>query len=77
MSRPPVNGDLFGVPRAAERDHTPVTLGMDYLGATDLGIFLRPAGRKGGEAWAPIGQVARAGDRYTMPRWVALERGWL
>ncbi len=82
MRRAPNQRELFGAPPARPpRDTTPVKIRMAKIDETDAGIFLAPAGRKGSARWAPKSEV-RAGEGldanlYTMPRWVARERGWL
>lgn len=81
MSRPVVpQRDLFGRPAAKARDCSPVVLPMREISAgTDAAWHLAPKGMSSAKAaFAPRQLVERgSGDLYTMPRWVAAERGWL
>jgi hypothetical protein len=81
VRRPPVNRDLFGEPPTPPRDRTPVTLGLQFVDQSEKAWLLRASGRRGVTAWAPKSEVTRgegprAGE-FTMPRWIARERGWL
>jgi hypothetical protein len=73
---------LFGDRAPARpRDETPVTLPLERLDETDKAWLLR-AGLKGSQArWAPKALVSRGAGveahLFSMPRWVAAERGWL
>lgn len=79
--RVPVTRDLFGEAPAPRRDATPVTLPMRLVDQTDKGWLLTPDGRSGSAKWAPKSEVTRGEGpeegRFTMPRWVAADRGWL
>jgi hypothetical protein len=73
----------LALPAARPRDLTPVTLPLDAVGeGTGKAWLLRPSGVKGAAAkWAPRSEVMRGegaeAGLFTMPRWVAVERGWL
>jgi len=81
--RPAPQQQLFGPPPPAKRDDAPVSLPMDEVSAgTGAAWHLTPKGRGSRlAAFAPRSLVARgAGDKqqfFTMPRWIASERGWL
>lgn len=79
--REPVNGDLFGAPPAKARDTTPLTLPMRLIDQTEKAWFLSIDGRSGSAKWAPKSEVTRGegaeAGQFTMPRWVAADRGWL
>lgn len=81
MTRPPVNHDLFGLPPTPARDRTPVTLRMRQIDRTELGLFLSLDGVKNSAKWAPASEIKRGEgadeNLFTMPKWVARERGWL
>lgn len=87
MSRRPAQvpqRDLFGAaPAPAGRDVTPITIPMrEVAKGTDKAWHLAPAGVGSAKAaFAPRELVKRGeGDRaglFTMPRWIAAERGWL
>ena len=75
--------DLFGKIGAPPKDSTPVRVRLDVIEAscTDLAWFLRPPGKGAQAAFAPR-QLARRGEGpeaqfFTMPKWLARERGWL
>lgn len=75
-------GDLFGAPKTIERDPTSTTIPMDVIGAgTRDAWLLRPAGSKGPAKFVARRLVKRGeGPRaheFTMPRFLAVERGWL
>jgi|GEM_PF-1264048 len=80
---PSPQSDLFGQPRTPPRDTTPVTLAMQVVGpGTDKAWFLRPRGvAKGAPGFAPRSEcrpgVGPSENLFTMPRWLARERGWL
>lgn len=75
--------DLFGGPRAPARDVTSITIPMVEVGAgTDRAWHLKPAGAPSSKAaFAPRSAVSRGSGHqqqfFTMPRWIAAERGWL
>lgn len=73
--------DLFGKSAFSKlRDDTPTTIPMREVSAgTGDAWFLKPAGVSSAKAaFAPRSLVKRgAGDLFTMPRWIAAERGWL
>lgn len=86
--RPPApspQGDLFGAPKAAPKDTTPVTITMQEIAgsSTDQAWFLKPRGVSSAKvAFVPRSLVSRSRDParpddFTMPRWIARERGWL
>lgn len=82
MKRPgPPNRQLFGPPPPAPpRDHTPVKVPLLYVTETDDGWLLRAT--SGADAkWAPKREAKRGvginENVFTMPRWLARERGWL
>lgn len=70
-------------PPPKARDEAPVTLPMREVSkGTDKAWHLAPAGvGSGGAAFAPRALVSRGdgptASQFTMPRWVAVERGWL
>jgi len=72
----------FAAPVQA-RDDTPVTVPMREISAgTDAAWHLAPLGVGSGKAaFAPRSLVARGegptASQFTMPKWVAVERGWL
>ena len=82
-AREPPQPDLFGRPATPPRDTTPVTLPMRAIGpGTDKAWFLAPLGVSSAKAgFAPRSEVVRgqgpAEGQFTMPRWLARERGWL
>lgn len=81
MKRPgPVNRDLFGKPPPRPKDGTPVTVPLLFVQDTADAWLLR-ASRGAGAKWAPKREVSRgeglAENLFTMPRWIAAERGWL
>jgi hypothetical protein len=65
------------------RDDGPVTLPMREISAgTDAAWHLAPLGvSSGAAAFAPRSLVSQgvgpAASQFTMPKWVAVERGWL
>lgn len=67
------------VPPKPRRDPTPVTVQLSYVRETKDAWLLRRGSLAAG--WAPKSEVTRGeGDRenfWTMPRWVAAERGWV
>ena len=74
--------DLFGAPAAAVRDHTPVTVRLDEHPAshTEKALALSAPGKP--FAFAPRAEIRRGegpgGEMsFTMPRWLAAEKGWL
>jgi len=76
--------DLFGgAVTPARRDETPVELPMrEVASPTDKAWFLAPVGTSSKRSgWVARSMVTRGeGDRaqfFTMPRWLAIERGWL
>jgi len=81
MSRQPVNRELFGAPARPAQDMRPVSLPMRLHGDTELAWLLSGDGRVASAKWAPKSKVTRGEGRdehvFTMPRWVARERGWL
>lgn len=80
--RPP-QSDLFGPAPPRPRDDTPLTIPMREVHAgTSAAWFLAPMGVGSGKAaFAPRSLVSRGegpqASQFTMPRWVAVERGWL
>jgi hypothetical protein len=70
-------------PPSGARDDTPVTLPMrEVHSGTDRAWFLVPLGVGSGKAaFAPRSKVTRGegpqASQFTMPRWVAVENGWL
>jgi hypothetical protein len=82
---PPPQGDLFGAPKTPPRDATPVTITMVEIAAssTPAAWFLKPRGVSSAKAaFAARSVCSRSGDParpddFTMPRWLARERGWL
>ncbi|MFZ5719217.1 MAG: hypothetical protein ACOY5Y_07085 [Pseudomonadota bacterium] len=64
------------------KDATPVTLPLEPVGeGTADAWLLRPAGARGAAPkWAPRSLVTRGegpeAGLFTMPKWVAVERGW-
>lgn len=80
---PPPQGQLFGPPPPRMRDEQPVELPMTVIGeGTDKAWLLAPLGAGSGKAaFAPRSLVKRAPEPrsqfFTMPRYVAAERGWL
>ena len=81
MTRPPINRDLFGAAPPTPRDERPVRLPMVLMHQTQEGWFLSPDGKSGRAKWAPKSKVSRGvgadATLFTMPRWIARERGWL
>lgn len=85
--RPPPSpqGDLFGAPKTPPKDVTPVTIPMIVIAGscTDQAWFLKPKGVSSAKAgFAPRSACTRSSsasrpDDFTMPRWLARERGWL
>lgn len=84
-SAPSPQGDLFGVPAAPPKDTTPVTIPMIEMAgsSTDQAWFLKPKGVSSAKVgFAPRSLCRRSSDParpddFTMPRWLARERGWL
>lgn len=78
--RAPENRQLFGRPPDPPKDRTPVRLPMHYVDQTEKAWLLRPGPREPAK-WAPKSEVRRGEgpeeNLFTMPRWVARERGWL
>lgn len=81
---PSPQGDLFGgAVTPPRRDETPVTIPMrEVASPTDKAWFLAPAGVSSKRSgWVAKTLATRGeGDEaslFTMPRWVAVERGWL
>ncbi len=80
--RPDPQRTLPGMAAAPRpRDATPVTLPMEAVGeGTPLAWLLKPAGSKAAPKWAPRSEVTRGegpeAGLFTMPKWVAVERGW-
>lgn len=80
-----VQGDFFGAPKAPPRDTTPVTMTMEVVAGscTDKAWFLRPKGQRyAGFVFAARALCVRSSDParpddFTMPKWLARERGWL
>ena len=76
--------DLFGKPPAsAARDNTPVSIPLVHLPKhdTDKALMLMKHGRGHAPGFAPRsvtteGVGPNAGI-FTMPKWLARERGWL
>jgi hypothetical protein len=84
MTRPPSNLDLFGPPPPVDprRDNELVRLPMCAMGeGTDKAWFLSPDGKPSRAKFAPRALVTRGVGKdinvFSMPRWVARERGWL
>jgi hypothetical protein len=84
MTRPAApQRDLFGRPPPPRRDETPVSIPMREVSAgTRDAWHLTPAGRQSDLAkFAPRSLVTRgegvSASMFTMPRWIASERGWL
>ncbi len=82
--RPTPQARLPGfAPPPAARDSTPVTLPMREVHAgTPKAWFLAPLGVGSGKAaFAARALVTRgegpAASQFTMPRWIAVENGWL
>lgn len=73
----------MAAPVRPARDDAPVTLPMaEVHGGTAEAWFIAPLGVGTGKAaFAPRSLVTRgegpASSQFTMPRWVAAERGWL
>lgn len=73
----------LAAPARAPRDDAPVTLPMAEVSkGTDAAWHLAPLGVATSKAaFAPRSLVIRgagpAASQFTMPRWVAAERGWL
>jgi len=63
------------------RDPSPVTIALRVLDQTEKAWLLVCDGRKSGAAWAPKSELTRGEGHqdclFTMPRWIARERGWL
>ena len=74
--------DLFGdVPEPA-RDDAPVSLSLIVVGTPSAAAWPLSDGRPGSPVrWVPKSRVRRGEGRdenlWTMPRWMARERGWL
>jgi hypothetical protein len=84
LTRPPrPKPDLFGKAPPAPRDATPVTLPMREVGAgTDKAWHLAPMGVSSAKAAFVARALVSRGvgpqvNQFTMPRWLARERGWL
>lgn len=80
--RAPINGDLFGAPRAAARDATPVRVRLDVIAGscTDKAWFLRAPYAGSKCAFVPrvvAIQDPRATEWFTLPKFEAVSRGWL
>lgn len=78
----PAQPDLFGPPPPRKRDLSPIELPMvEVSKGTDDAWHLKPAGVSSGKAaWAPRTLVKAVEGRsgvFTMPHWMAAERGWL
>lgn len=77
--------DLFGAPKTTPRDTTPVTITMVEIAgsSTDQAWLLKPKGVSSAKVgFAPRALARRSDDAarpddFTMPRWLARERGWL
>lgn len=73
----------LAMPAAPPKDDAPVTLPLTAVGeGTRDAWLLRPTGVRGADAkFAPRSLVTRGegpdAGLFTMPKWVAVERGWL
>lgn len=82
-ARPAPQGRLPGfVAPPKARDDSLVTIPMQAIGTgTPAAWHLKPDGAGKAAAWAPRKLVTRGeglkASLFTMPRWVAVERGWL
>ena len=83
---PPRNGDLFGPPGGAVKDGTLVIVSLNYVDETSKAWLLVLPVSKAKAAWVPKHHAKPAKEGrgvgldetyWTMPRWVAAERGWL
>ncbi len=77
-----VNGDLFGKVATPPKDRTPVTLQLQVIeqSCTDKAWFLRRPVSGAKPGFAPRSECRPVKGRegwWTMPRWLAAERGWL
>lgn len=79
-----MSADLFGqAPPAPGRDDAPVCLKLTHFPERDtrLAAFLSATGRQADGRHAPLSRISRGEgpeiDVWTMPRWVARDRGWL
>lgn len=80
--KPKPHPDLFGAPRAAPRDRTPVELTLEEIpkSSTALAFFLRQPWKGGKSGFAPRSECAPIEGRagwWRMAKWLARERGWL
>lgn len=68
------------MPPPPPRDRSPVRVPLVCVSETKDAWLLRPDA-KAGAKWAPKSEVARGegleANLFTMPRWIAAERGWL
>lgn len=82
-ARPPPQPQLFGPAPPPRRDASPVTIPLvEVSSGTAAAWHLAPMGRRTDTAkFAPRSLVSRGeGEHqqlFTMPRWIASERGWL
>lgn len=81
---PPPQRELFGSAPKAAPDCRPVTLAMREIAtsSTPKAFFLvPPPGGRGKPGFVPRASVSRgegpSENHFTMPRWLAAERGWL
>lgn len=81
--RAPPQRDLFGAPKAPPRDTTPVSVLLREVASssTERAFFLAPMpGGRGKAGFAPRSEATRGegvnANVFTMPRWLAAERGW-
>jgi hypothetical protein len=79
-----MTADLFGqAPAQGQRDHGSVRLALTHFPHRDtpLAVFLSATGREDDGRHAPVSKLARGVgpniNVWTMPRWVARDRGWL
>ncbi|WP_426041519.1 hypothetical protein [Brevundimonas sp. TWP2-3-4b1] len=73
--------DLFGeVPEPVD-DKAPVTIALTLNDQSDAAWLLSDVGGRLRPKWAPKSQIKRGEGRdenlWTMPRWLARDRGWM
>jgi hypothetical protein len=75
-----MTGDLFGFDDVAEPPKGSVALALVLHDQTDKAWLLSETGRDVDAHWAPKSQCKRGEGRdenvWTMPAWLAADRGW-
>lgn len=73
--------DLFGEMPDPVDDQAPVTLALVLHDQSAAAWLLSDGGARSRPQWAPRSQIKRGEGRdenqWTMPRWLARDRGWV